>query len=216
MAVTLDRAVEASEIVDALKPFGVTQVDVAAVIQVSDRAVRGWRTGDIRPERYDRLAQLRDLVLLLSDSLTPEVSASGCTPKTGSSTGSARLTCSPGSLRGCAKRGGVIYRRRLRVKLADAIATAPRRTLKGTYWHQGPTRHPVTSCADPARVLAVTTERASRESGTHRTKSKVHGRSCSATSSMTGSIHSRSVAASVEWRSHSRYSTSQTRGLDPI
>lgn len=71
MAVTLDRAVEASEIVDALKPFGVTQVDVAAVIQVSDRAVRGWRNGDIRPERYDRLAQLRDLVLLLSDSLTP-------------------------------------------------------------------------------------------------------------------------------------------------
>jgi len=71
MAQTLDRAVEASEIVDALKPFGVTQVDVAAVIQVSDRAVRGWRTSDIRPDRYDRLAQLRDLALLLSDSLTP-------------------------------------------------------------------------------------------------------------------------------------------------
>jgi hypothetical protein len=71
MADTLDRAVEASEIVDALKSFGVTQVDVAAVTQVSDRAVRGWRTGDIRADRYDRLAQLRDLVLLLSDSLTP-------------------------------------------------------------------------------------------------------------------------------------------------
>jgi hypothetical protein len=71
MADTLDRAVEASEIVDALKSFGVTQVDVATVTQVSDRAVRGWRTGDIRPDRYDRLAQLRDLVLLLSDSLTP-------------------------------------------------------------------------------------------------------------------------------------------------
>ena len=71
MADTLDRAVEASEIVDALKSFGVSQVDVAAVTQVSDRAVRGWRTGDIRPDRYDRLAQLRDLVLLLSDSLTP-------------------------------------------------------------------------------------------------------------------------------------------------
>jgi hypothetical protein len=71
MAVTLDRAVEASEIVDALKPFGVTQIDVALATQVSDRAVRGWRTGDIRPDRYDRLAQLRDLVLLLSDSLTP-------------------------------------------------------------------------------------------------------------------------------------------------
>ena len=71
MAQTLDRAIEASEIVDALKPFGVTQVDVAAVTQVSDRAVRGWRTSGIRPDRYDRLAQLRDLALLLSDSLTP-------------------------------------------------------------------------------------------------------------------------------------------------
>src|SRR5690606_30179801 len=71
MAPTLDRAVEASEIVEALKPFGVTQVDVAAVTHVSDRAVRGWKTSDIRPDRYDRLAQLRDLVILLSDSLTP-------------------------------------------------------------------------------------------------------------------------------------------------
>lgn len=71
MAEILERAVEASEIVDALKSFGVTQVDVASVTHVSDRAVRGWRNGDIRPDRYDRLAQLRDLVLLLSDSLTP-------------------------------------------------------------------------------------------------------------------------------------------------
>jgi hypothetical protein len=71
MADTLERAVEASEIVDALKPFGVSQVDVASVTHVSDRAVRAWRTGDIRPDRDDRLAQLRDLVLLLSDSLTP-------------------------------------------------------------------------------------------------------------------------------------------------
>jgi hypothetical protein len=70
MADQLDRAVEATEIVDALKPFGVAQVDVAAATQVSDRAVRGWRTGDIRPDHYDRLAQLRDLVLRLSDSLS--------------------------------------------------------------------------------------------------------------------------------------------------
>lgn len=48
-----------------------TQGDVAAVTHVSDRAVRGWKTSDIRPDRYDRLAQLRDLVILLSDSLTP-------------------------------------------------------------------------------------------------------------------------------------------------
>jgi RES domain-containing protein len=33
----------------------------------------------------------------------------------------------------------------------DAVATAPRRKLTGKYWHQGPTRHPLTSCADPAR-----------------------------------------------------------------
>jgi hypothetical protein len=71
MADTLERAVEASEIVDALKSFGVTQGDVASATHVSDRAVRAWRTGDIRPAPYDRLAQLRDLVLLLSDSLTP-------------------------------------------------------------------------------------------------------------------------------------------------
>lgn len=34
--------------------------------------------------------------------------------------------------------------------LADAVATAPRRKLTGTYWHQGPTRHPLVSCTDPA------------------------------------------------------------------
>jgi hypothetical protein len=71
MAGTLDRAVEASEIVDASKPFGITQIDVAAVTHVSERAVGGWQTGDIHPDRHDRLAQLRDLVLLLADSLTP-------------------------------------------------------------------------------------------------------------------------------------------------
>jgi hypothetical protein len=54
-----------------VKSFGVTQVDVASVTHVSDRAARAWRTGDIHPDRYDRLAQLRDLVLLQSDSLTP-------------------------------------------------------------------------------------------------------------------------------------------------
>jgi hypothetical protein len=34
---------------------------------------------------------------------------------------------------------------------ADAVATAPRRQLTGNYWHQGPTRHPLTTCADPTR-----------------------------------------------------------------
>lgn len=70
MAGVLDRAVEAPEIVRALRPYGVTQVDVASVTGVSDRAVRGWTESTIRPERYDRLAELRDIALLLSDSLT--------------------------------------------------------------------------------------------------------------------------------------------------
>lgn len=38
------------------------------------------------------------------------------------------------------------------MSLADAVATAPRRQISGHYWHQGSTRHPLTSCADPARA----------------------------------------------------------------
>lgn len=33
--------------------------------------------------------------------------------------------------------------------LADAVATARRRTLTGKFWHQGSTRHPLVSCLDP-------------------------------------------------------------------
>lgn len=36
------------------------------------------------------------------------------------------------------------------MSLAAAVATAPRRRLTGSYWHQGATRHSLTSCADPA------------------------------------------------------------------
>jgi len=37
------------------------------------------------------------------------------------------------------------------VNLTDAVATAPRRTITGRFWHQGPTRHSLVDCADPAR-----------------------------------------------------------------
>ncbi len=67
----LERAVEASEIVRALRVYGLTQAEVGSVTGVSDRAVRAWASSAIQPVRYDRLAELRDLVLLLSDSLTP-------------------------------------------------------------------------------------------------------------------------------------------------
>lgn len=70
MSDLLDRAVEAPEIVQALRSYGVTQAEVGSVTGVSDRAVRGWARSAIRPERYDKLAELRDLVVLLSDSLT--------------------------------------------------------------------------------------------------------------------------------------------------
>jgi len=67
----LERAVEASEIVRALKHYGVSQAEVGTVAGVSDRAVRNWVSAGIRPQRYDKLSELRDVVLLLSDSLTP-------------------------------------------------------------------------------------------------------------------------------------------------
>lgn len=70
MTVVLDRAVEAPEIVHALKSYGLTQADVGSVAGVSDRAVRGWAVSSVRPDHYDRLTELRDLVVLLSDSLT--------------------------------------------------------------------------------------------------------------------------------------------------
>ena len=72
MPSVLQRAVEAPEIVKALRSYGVTQIDVASVAGVTDRAVRGWTRSEIRPQRYDRLAELRDLAILLSDSLTPK------------------------------------------------------------------------------------------------------------------------------------------------
>lgn len=71
MSDTLERAVEAPEIVHALRRYGVSQADVGSVTGVSDRAVRGWTSSRIRSDRYDRLADLRDIALVLSDSLSP-------------------------------------------------------------------------------------------------------------------------------------------------
>lgn len=35
--------------------------------------------------------------------------------------------------------------------LADAVASSSRRSITGSFWHQGPTRFPVDYCSDPAR-----------------------------------------------------------------
>jgi len=68
----LDRAVEADEIVAALRAYGLTQADVARAVGVSDRSVRNW-ANDAAPRRLheERLQALRGIVLLLEDSLTP-------------------------------------------------------------------------------------------------------------------------------------------------
>ena len=36
------------------------------------------------------------------------------------------------------------------MSLSEAVSGAPRRHLSGRFWHQGPTRYPITSCRDPA------------------------------------------------------------------
>lgn len=69
--VALDRAVEAIDIVTGLKAYGLTQADIARALGVSDRAVRGWRQHGITNHRYEALTDLRDVVVLLDDSLTP-------------------------------------------------------------------------------------------------------------------------------------------------
>jgi hypothetical protein len=71
MSAYLASAIEAQEIVKALKPYGLTQDRIAKVVNVSPRAIRHWGNSGPRPVNYDRLAALRDLVNLLSDSLSP-------------------------------------------------------------------------------------------------------------------------------------------------
>jgi len=67
----LERAVEAPEIVRALTAYGLTQQEVGTIAGVSDRAVRQWRRAGIKQDRYDRLIEVREIALLLSDSLSP-------------------------------------------------------------------------------------------------------------------------------------------------
>lgn len=68
---TLDRAIEAPEIIVALRTYGFTQADIASAVGVTDRAVRDW-THDkpLRRTNEDRLQAVRQIVLLLDDSLS--------------------------------------------------------------------------------------------------------------------------------------------------
>jgi hypothetical protein len=70
-AVPLERAVEAADVVHALRQFGLTQAAIALATSASARSVRNWeRTSAIRPRAEDRLRDLRDIALLLQETLT--------------------------------------------------------------------------------------------------------------------------------------------------
>ncbi len=67
----LDRAVEVKDVVSALKHFGLTQKDLAAATGAAERSVRNWATTSaIRPAHEERLRGVREVALILKDSLT--------------------------------------------------------------------------------------------------------------------------------------------------
>ncbi len=71
-AVTLNRAVEARDIVRSLREFGLTQDAIAHATGASARSVRNWQqTSAIRPRAAERLHDLREIVLVLAETLTP-------------------------------------------------------------------------------------------------------------------------------------------------
>lgn len=68
----LERAVEAGSVVRALERVGLTQRMLAWATGASERSVRNWRsTSAIRPRYDERLREIRDIVLLLDETLTP-------------------------------------------------------------------------------------------------------------------------------------------------
>jgi hypothetical protein len=71
MATTLDRAVEVRDVVKALGALSLTQSDLAAATGASERSVRNWKkTSAIRGEYEERLRDVRDVALILQDSLS--------------------------------------------------------------------------------------------------------------------------------------------------
>jgi transcriptional regulator with XRE-family HTH domain len=71
MAQTLERAIEADEIIAALRTYSFTQADIATAVGVTDRAVRDWlHEKPLRRGNEERLQALRQIVLLLDDSLS--------------------------------------------------------------------------------------------------------------------------------------------------
>jgi hypothetical protein len=69
---SLDRAVEAGEVVLRLRDYGLTQASIAKATGATVRSVRNWQeTSAIRAQNDERLRELREIVLLLKETLTP-------------------------------------------------------------------------------------------------------------------------------------------------
>lgn len=68
----LERAVEAGDLVTAFRGYGVSQADIATIARVDPKTVYAWKAKSARPRpnAYLRLDGLRDVVGILSDSLT--------------------------------------------------------------------------------------------------------------------------------------------------
>lgn len=55
-----------------LRDYGLTQASIAKATGATVRSVRNWQeTSAIRPQNDERLRELREIVLLLRDTLTP-------------------------------------------------------------------------------------------------------------------------------------------------
>lgn len=65
------RAVAANDVVRALTEYGFTQRQIASATGATDRTVRNWATtGAIRPVYDERVRELSDIALLLSETMT--------------------------------------------------------------------------------------------------------------------------------------------------
>ncbi|MBP2216044.1 antitoxin Xre/MbcA/ParS toxin-binding domain-containing protein [Arthrobacter sp. CAN_C5] len=69
----LAQAVEASNFVTAFHGYGVSTADIARVVRIDVDTVCAWKTDGPKPgeDAYIQLVGLREIVLMLSDSLTP-------------------------------------------------------------------------------------------------------------------------------------------------
>lgn len=71
-AVRLNRAIEVKDIVQGLREFGLTQEAIAKATGASVRSVRNWeQTSSLRARAAEKLHDLREVVLILAETLTP-------------------------------------------------------------------------------------------------------------------------------------------------